>query len=197
MGANDGISVNYPQELQWGVPYFVGRLYFCDVEGLRELAIGIFIGGLIYVPLCLFEMRMSPQLHVWLYGFHQHNWRQAYRFEGWRPTVFMQHGLAVALWMVIAAMVGYWLWRTRTVLMLWKVPMSLLVPAVQADREAGEPGRVGALLGIRSENNPPALIPLGRDLFERGPEYDALCRLEDLELMTGFVQPVLLRATTG
>jgi hypothetical protein len=130
LGAYDGVSVIFTQALTWGVPYFVGRLYFCDIEGLRELAIGIFIGGLIYVPLCLFEMRMSPQLHIWVYGFHQHNWRQAHRFDGWRPTVFMQHGLAVALWMVIAAMVGYWLWRTRAVLMLWKVPMSLLVPAV-------------------------------------------------------------------
>jgi hypothetical protein len=42
---------------------------------------------------------MSPQLHAQLYGFHQHQFIQASRQGGWRPTVFMNHGLQVAIWM--------------------------------------------------------------------------------------------------
>lgn len=130
LGAYDGVSVVFTQVMTWGVPYLMGRLYFSDLEGMRDLAVGIFIGGLIYMPFVLFEVRMSPRLHIWVYGFHQHEWRQTHRFGGWRPTVFMQHGLMVAMWMVITTMVGYWLWRTRAVLSIHKVPMSLLVPAV-------------------------------------------------------------------
>lgn len=130
LGAYDGGSATVTQTVQWGLPYLIGRLYFSDLDGLRDLAIGIFIGGLIYVPLCLLEVRMSPRLHIWVYGFHQHSWRQSHRFGGWRPTVFMQHGLMVAMWMVLTTVVGYWLWRTKAVLSLQKVPMSLLVPGM-------------------------------------------------------------------
>jgi hypothetical protein len=86
----------------WGFPYVVGRVYFRDLESFRDLALGIVIGGLIYVPLCLIEIRVSPQLHIWIYGYHQHQFEQSIRFGGFRPTVFMQHGLAVAMWMVNA-----------------------------------------------------------------------------------------------
>ena len=59
------------------------------------------LGGLIYVPLCLFEVRMSPQLHNMVYGFAQHSFGQTVRGGGWRPMVFMQHGLAVGLFMSV------------------------------------------------------------------------------------------------
>lgn len=131
LGAYDGASHVFGQIVAWGIPYFVGRLYFSDLEGLRELAIGVFIGGLIYVPLCLLEMRISPQLHSLVYGYHQHDWRQTMRGGGWRPTVFMQHGLAVGMWMTVTSLVGLWLWRTGAVRKLWGVPMGWLVgPAV-------------------------------------------------------------------
>ena len=36
----------------------------------------LLIGGLIYIPFCLFEIKMSPQLHKWVYGYHQHAFDQ-------------------------------------------------------------------------------------------------------------------------
>ena len=112
LGVYDGASTVLVQIIMYGVPYFVGRLYFNDREGLRDLALAIFFGGLIYVPLCLYEIRMSPQLHKLVYGFHQHDFGQTKRFGGFRPMVFMQHGLAVGLWMTCASLVGIWMWRT-------------------------------------------------------------------------------------
>ena len=117
-GAYDGLSGILNQVVSWGLPYVIGRLYFSDLDSLRELAVGIFVGGLVYVPLVLFEARMSPQLHSWVYGFHQHQFAQSRRGDGWRPTVFMQHGLAVAMFMGTAAVCGMWMWaagRMRTV----------------------------------------------------------------------------------
>jgi hypothetical protein len=110
LGLYDAASAFRNHAVTWGIPYFLGRLYFSDFDGLRELALGLFIGGLIYVPLCLYEIRMSPQLHTIVYGFHQHSFAQTKRFGGWRPTVFMDHGLMVGIWMSMSSLAGIWLW---------------------------------------------------------------------------------------
>ena len=115
LGMYDAVSAVVYQLTSWGLPYFIGRIYFNDLVGLRELAIGIVAGGLIYVPLCWFEIRMSPQLHVWVYGYHQHDFSQAERYGGYRPMVFMAHGLAVAMWMATASLTAFWLWKCKAV----------------------------------------------------------------------------------
>lgn len=114
------------ESMRWLAPYLLGRLYFSDLRGLRDLAMGIVIGGLIYVPLCAYELRMSPVLHTRVYGFHQHSFMQARRGEGWRPVVFMQHGLMVGFWMSSAALVAVWLWRCGALRSLYQLPIWLL-----------------------------------------------------------------------
>lgn len=111
-GLYDGLSIALRQIIAWGLPYIIGRVYFNSLEALRELAVGIFIGGMVYVPLCLYEIRMSPQLHYKLYGFYQHSFHQTVRWGGWRPMVFLTHGLMLGMWMMSASLVGFWLWRT-------------------------------------------------------------------------------------
>lgn len=107
-GAYEGFSDIMYQTIAWGLPYFIGRVYFNSLEGLQELALGLIIGGIVYVPLCLYEIRMSPQLHNIVYGFHQHDFGQSKRGGGWRPTVFMQHGLAVATFVSTASLMALW-----------------------------------------------------------------------------------------
>jgi hypothetical protein len=124
----DGLSASLSEIVMWGIAYFLGRIYFSDWEGVRELAIGVFVGGLLYVPLCLIEMRMSPQLHHWVYGYFQHSFGQQKRWGGYRPMVFMQHGIACAMWMTTTSVVGVWLWMSGALKKLFHVPMYLLVP---------------------------------------------------------------------
>jgi len=130
LGLYDGVSTAFAQTVAWGFPYFIGRLFLGDLRGLRELAVGIFAGGVTYVPLCLYEIRMSPQLHRMLYGYHANDFAQTMRGGGWRPTVFMEHGLMVGMWMCMASMAGMWLWWTGSLKQLWRLPMYILVPAV-------------------------------------------------------------------
>lgn len=113
LGAYDGLFTVAGATLQFGVPYLVGRLYFARSDLLRELTIGIVAGGLLYVPLCWYEIVMSPQIHSIVYGFHQHMFAQTRRLGGWRPVVFLQHGLAVGMWMVAASVAATTLWRAR------------------------------------------------------------------------------------
>jgi len=122
----DGISGVVKDFLTWGAPYLVGRLYLNDLIALRELAIGIVLGGLIYIPLCLFELRMSPCLHLWVYGYHPSSFEMAIRFGGYRPMVFMQHGLMLGMWMASASLIAVWLWRTGSLRRVHGVPLGLL-----------------------------------------------------------------------
>jgi hypothetical protein len=111
LGLHDAVSAALTQTVTWGFPYFLGRLYLGTLKGLQQLAIAIVWGGLIYVPLCLIELRLSPQLHQWLYGFYPQSFDQAIRYGGYRPIIFMQHGLMVGIWMMTATLIAFWFWR--------------------------------------------------------------------------------------
>jgi hypothetical protein len=107
-----GLAQCFGVFLVWGVPYFVGKLYFNTFERLRDLACLFVLGAILYCPLCLYEIRMSPQLHLRVYGFFQHDFQQSIRYGGFRPMVFMQHGLAVGLFLVTATLAGFLLWAS-------------------------------------------------------------------------------------
>lgn len=127
LGLYDGFATALSQTVTWGFPYIIGRIYFSDLEGIKEFAIGIFIGGIIYMPLCWYEIRMSPQLHNMFYGFTQHSFAQTYRYGGWRPMVFMNHGLAVGMWMASASLVGTYLWVSKSIKKIFNIPISIIV----------------------------------------------------------------------
>ena len=112
LGAYDGVSAMLDKVTEWFVPYFLGRLYFTDMESLRDLCIGLLAGGLVYIPFCMFEMVMSPRLHKIVYGIRPSSISQARRWGGWRPAVFMQHGLMVGMWMTTASLAGLQLLKT-------------------------------------------------------------------------------------
>jgi hypothetical protein len=130
LGSHDAFSAALENLLGFGIPYLLGRAYFGDLHGLRELGVAIFLGGLAYVPLCLWEIRFTPQLHRIVYGFHQHFFGMTIRLGGYRPMVFMDHGLMVGLWMTAATVVGYWLWRSGSLRHVYGVPVGLLLTAL-------------------------------------------------------------------
>jgi hypothetical protein len=124
----DGAAWTFSTVVEWGLPYLIGRLYLADFKGMKELAIAVFVGGLIYVPLCLFEMKFSPILHLELYGFTQHSVAQQIRWGGWRPMVFMQHGIAVGFFMTSASLAGLWLWYSGALRQVLGIPVALFLP---------------------------------------------------------------------
>jgi hypothetical protein len=129
LGPYDGFRSASETIAVWSVPYFLGRVYLNDLSGLRQLAIGIFAGGVLYAPLCLIEFRMGPFLHAKLYGIASNNtaFMQSVRKGGYRPVLFTIHGLAVAIWMMAATLIGFWLWRSGALKRLWNISMKWLV----------------------------------------------------------------------
>jgi hypothetical protein len=135
LGLYDGVSNSLRLVLIWGVFYRAGRLYFTDAITLRKLTLALVSGGLLYIPFILFEVRMSPQLSRMIYGFFPHDFIQHIRYGGWRPIVFMNHGLVVASWSAMATAAAFALWRAKEVRAASGIPLgiafvSLLVTSV-------------------------------------------------------------------
>jgi len=86
------------------LPFFVARMVLRDEDALREIIAALLVAACLYAPLMLIEIRISPQLHTMLYGFFQHDFIQAMRAGGFRPFVFMPHGLWVAFFAFTCAM---------------------------------------------------------------------------------------------
>lgn len=84
------------------LPFYIGALMFRTSKDLRTLLKTMAVSALLYSLLMFVEFVMSPQLHYWVYGFHQHGFNQTIRAGGYRPMVFMTHGLAVALFMAMS-----------------------------------------------------------------------------------------------
>mgnify|MGYP007022651355 CR=1 FL=1 len=89
------------------VPFIIGRQFFKKTESQLLFFKVMAVGGLLYSLLVLIEIRMSPQLHTWVYGFFPHQFIQMKRMGGWRPVVFMSHGLTLAIFMAAAFVSSY------------------------------------------------------------------------------------------
>ena len=105
----DAISATTVELMDYGFPYLVGRAYMTDADSLKELTEAIAIGGLCYIPFCLFEIRFSPILSATIYGISA--W-EGTRFGGFRPKVFFHNGLTLANWMMNASLISCILWHS-------------------------------------------------------------------------------------
>lgn len=93
------ISCLAVEALDWYLPFIIGYRVFRTPKDLRHLLTAVATGVLIYSLPVLFEVRMSPQLHLWIYGYRTQSWLQVIRDGGFRPSVMMSHGLGLAMFL--------------------------------------------------------------------------------------------------
>lgn len=93
------------------VPFVLAMNFLRSEADLRDVLMGVLVFCLIYSLPMLFEVRMSPQLNTWIYGFFQHSFDQMMRGDGFRPIVFLYHGLWVAFFCFSAVIAGLALYR--------------------------------------------------------------------------------------
>jgi O-antigen ligase len=111
----DMITYMFSDAVIFYCTFLVGRAMFRTTRDLRTLLHLCVVFALIYTPLCLFEFKMGPQTNNYLYGFIQHDPLQAARNGGFRPMIFMGHGLVVARFMLAALLSGLVLVRARAI----------------------------------------------------------------------------------
>ena len=91
----EAVSMGIRDLIRYGVPFFLGRTLYRRSADLKDLLLVLAGAGVIYSAFILVELRLSPQFHRWIYGHHQHGFALHVRWGGYRPMVFMRHGLSV------------------------------------------------------------------------------------------------------
>jgi hypothetical protein len=97
----DGLKIAFRQVMAL-LPMFVGMRFVSSERGRLLLLKSLPTALMIYSLPMLFEIRMSPQLHRWVYGYHTNSFEEQMRAGGFRPVVFAENGLALALFTSIA-----------------------------------------------------------------------------------------------
>lgn len=93
------------------LPFILGWRYLHTIEAQKYFLQCLVVAALFYSLPALFEVRFSPQLHTWIYGYFQHNFGQHMRAGGFRPIVFLSHGLLVGIFLCMATLSAVILWR--------------------------------------------------------------------------------------
>ncbi len=102
----EALSVVVGDVYNYMIPFVLGRALFNTRDDALTLLRGFHVAALVYVPFIMIEILMSPQMHNWVYGFAQHDFIQTMRGGGYRPMVFMGHGLGLTLFLAAAVLAG-------------------------------------------------------------------------------------------
>lgn len=84
------------------IPFILGFNLLSTPQARRAFLVAYMTAGLIYSLPILLEVRISPQINNWIYGYFPELFVQQLRFGGYRPMVFMGHGLVVAFFTLMA-----------------------------------------------------------------------------------------------
>src|SRR5829696_2872358 len=71
VGLYDGLSAVLSQMIFFA-PFLIARRFMLNKSDLEVLLRALVVCGLLYSILILLEIRLSPQLHRWVYGYHPH-----------------------------------------------------------------------------------------------------------------------------
>lgn len=93
------------------VPFIAAYGLINSHQRRRDVIMIIVIAALAYSVLMLIEVRLSPQLHKMVYGFFPHDFIQQIRGDGFRPAVFLGHGLLVSVFCALAVIAASAQWR--------------------------------------------------------------------------------------
>lgn len=101
------------------LPFLIARAMFRTVADVRTFLEVLLKIGFVYSIVCLIEIRFSPQMHRWVYGYHPADFSMTIRFGGYRPVAFMKTGLATAMFVFSANLAAIALVRTKLTPRKW------------------------------------------------------------------------------
>ena len=125
----DGLKLAFHNAIMLA-PFFVGMRFFSSEDARATLLRSLPVAALFYSIPMLFEIRMSPQLHRWVYGFFPNSFAQQYRDGGFRPVVFLSHGLEVAIFASMAVIGAMIMMRAK--LKIYRKPPTLVAAYLAA-----------------------------------------------------------------
>jgi hypothetical protein len=153
--AYDAVRSSISAVFVYILPVILGAAMFRSSKDLRVLFQTIVGATLIYGILQLIEIRLSPQLNNWVYGFFPHSFMQMKRQGGFRSIVFMSHGLTVAMFTMTGLLAAATLYkakvRVRGINAVWAIAFLAVVAVLQKSLGASLYALVAVLLIILSK----------------------------------------------
>ena len=113
VGWYDGISALLSQTILF-LPFFVGRRFLYKADDIETVLRVLALAGLLYSLPMLFEVRFSPQLSNWIYGYFPSSYAGEGRGDGFRPVVFLNNGLTAAFFLSTSFLAAVALWRVNS-----------------------------------------------------------------------------------
>lgn len=101
LGASDAIALSINQAIAL-VGFLVGQALIRSRDDIAYMLWALCVAGLVYSLPMLLEIRLSPQLNTWIYGYFQASFDQMIRGGGFRPLVFLEHGIWTAFFIMTA-----------------------------------------------------------------------------------------------
>ncbi|MEC7297149.1 MAG: hypothetical protein VXW43_00505 [Pseudomonadota bacterium] len=95
------------------IPFLLARRQLASSETHREILKSLVWAGVVCSLLIFVEVRLSPQMNRWIYGFFPHSFAQHIRGGGFRPILFLEHGLRVGIFMSMVALASCGLFGLR------------------------------------------------------------------------------------
>jgi hypothetical protein len=93
------------------LPFLLGRRFLNTTESHVTILKIMCFAMMAYSIPALWEIRMSPQLNRIIYGYTTSMFAQHMRAGGFRPLVFMDHGLSLGLLLSMSVLATVTLWR--------------------------------------------------------------------------------------
>jgi len=132
LSLHDGFSMMFSQVVAV-LAFFLGKRFLGGRDDQILLFKMIVIFALIYTLIILFEIRLSPQLHTWIYGYFPHpEFIQQIRAGGFRSVGFIGHGLEVGFYMTTSLICTVTLWKNK---ILIKAKLAVFFSNLRADRK--------------------------------------------------------------
>jgi O-antigen ligase/polysaccharide polymerase Wzy-like membrane protein len=103
----DGVSEFVSYLLQMVLIIWLARVHLRTVDHAKYFLKSLYWLAFGYAFLCVWEWRMSPQLHTDVYGYFPHMFLQMARGSFYRPVVFFGHGLEVGYLYAFVVLIGY------------------------------------------------------------------------------------------
>lgn len=138
LSARDILSITVSRIITL-LPFLLARSLLASEKGMRELVYGLAIATLIYSIPALFEIAVAPILNIKFYGFFQHDWGQMIREGGFRPIVFLNHGLWVAIFMATGLLATITMFRNAAAgrRLKWAAAVIYLIAVLRACKSLG------------------------------------------------------------
>ena len=95
------------------IPFLLGMNLLRNANEHEVLLRVLVVAGVFYSFPMLLEVRLSPQLHKWIYGLSPRGFGQQIRNGGFRPVVFLGHGLWVAFFTMSSVVASAVFWKNR------------------------------------------------------------------------------------